>query len=147
MFKTDCIMIFLPIQLCLWVAGHMKSLVPDPSGSEAQPATPEAEMQTTDLLADYTKLTLAGQQTAKGKAKGSKRSAPGDDAPLVPPTKQNMEPKVPKILKRVILFSGPSLFCTDAAQKNGFPFRVTKDQRRFLEDWAQQGNQASNHGV
>ena len=104
-------------------------------------------MQTTDALADYTSLTLEGLRTPKGSTKGSKRSAPGDDAPLAAPAKQNMEPNVPKILKRVILFSGPSLLCTDAAQKNGFPFKITKDQHQFLEDWAQQRSQASNHGV
>ena len=138
MFKTDCIMIFLPIQLCLWVAGHLKSIAPDPSGNNAHPATPEVEMQTTDTLADYTSLTLEGFRAPKGSTKGSKRSAPGDDAPRAAPAKQNMEPNVPKILKRVILFSGPSLLCTDAAQKNGFPFKITKDQHQFLEDWAQQ---------
>jgi hypothetical protein len=104
-------------------------------------------MQTTEAIADYTRVTLAGQSTTKGKAKGSKRSAPGDDAPLATPAKQNEEPKVPKILKRVMLFSGPSLLCTDSAQKNSFPFRVTKDQHRFLEDWAEQRYQASNQGV
>jgi hypothetical protein len=140
-------MIFLPIQLCLWVAGHLKTLVPDSSGSDSQPATPEVEMQMTDALSNYTRFSLIAQPTTKGKAKGSKRSAPGKDAPSQTMGKTQKESKMPKILKRTISFEGPALLCADTLQENGFPFYITKAQRQFIEEWADYRSRASNSSV
>ena len=76
----------------------------------------------TDALSNYAKFVLAHQPTTKGKAKGSKRSAPGKDAPLPSAEKLEEDPKTPKILKRTLIFMGPALLCTDAIQENSFPF-------------------------
>ena len=95
-------------------------------------------MQMTDALSDYGRFVLASQPTTKGIAKGSKRSAPGKDAPLPSAEVQDDEPKMPKILKRTLSFTGPALLCADEQQEYSFPFYVAKDQQQFIEDWTNQ---------
>jgi hypothetical protein len=147
MFKADCVMIFLPIQLCLWIAGHLKALVPDPSTEGAQTATPEVEMQMTDALLDYGTFVLTPPPQPKGNAKGSKRSAPGNDAPLPSTKTHDEEAKLQKILRRTLTFTGPALLCTDAQLDYSFPFHISKNQREFMGAWTEQQLRSSNAGI
>ena len=39
-FLPDALIVFLPMQLCMWIAAHIKVLVPDPVDPEASPLPP-----------------------------------------------------------------------------------------------------------
>ena len=104
-------------------------------------------MQVTDALSDCGTFLLSTPPQPKGNAKGSKRAAPGKDAPLPSKMKQDEEEKLQKILRRTLTFKGPALLCTDTQSEYSFPFHVSKQQREFMEEWTEQKRLSANSDI
>ena len=150
-FRTDCVMIFLPIQLCLWIAGSMKSLIPDPKDSSTD--TPELELDLTDALARRGPVSLASHIPMKG----TKRAAPGsapkahvadwpthkDEQPLSGPKEDDK----PKILRRILKFKGPALLRIEGSSEPCFPFNLSPPQKDFLKTWAEEKADSSSGSI
>ena len=130
-------MIFLPIQLCLWIAGSLKSLVPDPKDSSTD--TPVLELDLTEALARHGPVALASHIPTKG----TKRAAPGSapkahaadwtshkDEQLHTGPKDE-EKTTPKILRRILRFRGPALLRNDDSIEPCFPFQLSAPKRNF----------------
>ena len=107
----DSVVLYLPIQLCIWVAAYLKQASPDPPEDATRTVRAPVVIDSTPLLGELTVLPYnTPDKQSNQVAKGVKRSV--DSAPKSSSSREGAnEPPVEdhRVLKRFLQVKGPAL--------------------------------------
>jgi hypothetical protein len=137
-FIPDSAIIYLPIQLCIWVAAYLKQASPDPPEDASRTVRAAVVIDSTRLLGELSVLPYnAPDRKSDQEAKGVKRSA--DSAPKASShseTNLALEDNN-RVLKRFLQVNGP------ASRPYDFSVSAKKNQT-FLKTFARKHAHASD---